>query len=57
MKSPRNRRLLTYGAIAAGLVVVAVVGLAAYGSLQVPFQAPTVSSPVPALACIATRCG
>jgi hypothetical protein len=48
--------LLTYGAIAAGLVVVALVALAAYGSLQVPFQAPTVSSPVPALGCTPAPC-
>ncbi len=39
-----NRRLLTYGAIAAGLAVVVLVGAAAYGSLQVPFEAPTASS-------------
>lgn len=48
--------MLTYGAIAAGLVVVALVALAAYGSLQVPFQAPTVSSPVPALGCTPAPC-
>jgi hypothetical protein len=48
--------LLTYGAIAAGLVVVAVVALAAYGSLQAPFQAPTVSTPVPALGCTPAPC-
>jgi len=52
----RSRRLLTYGGIAAGLVLVALVGLAAYGSLQVPFQAPAVSSPVPALGCTPAPC-
>src|SRR5467141_4326121 len=51
-----SRRLLTYGAVAAGLVVVVVVAAAAYGSLQVPFQAPTVSSPVPALGCTPAPC-
>jgi len=51
-----SRRLLTYGAIAAGLAVVILVGAAAYGSLQVPFQAPTVSSPVPALGCTPAPC-
>jgi hypothetical protein len=48
--------LLTYGAVAAGLAVVALVGLAAYGSLQVPFLAPTVSSPLPALGCTPAPC-
>ncbi|HAC46459.1 MAG TPA: hypothetical protein DCF65_10385, partial [Chloroflexi bacterium] len=51
-----SRRLLTYGAIAAGLAVVVLVGAAAYGSLQVPFQAPTLSSPVPALGCTPAPC-
>jgi len=51
-----SRRLLTYGAVAAGLAVVILVGAAAYGSLQVPFQAPTVSSPVPALGCTPAPC-
>ena len=51
-----NRRLLTYAAIGAGLAVVILVGAAAYGSLQVPFQAPTVSSPVPALGCTPAPC-
>ena len=56
MKSPRNRRLLTYGAIAAGLAVVVLVAVAAYGSLQVPFQPPSVSSPLPALGCTPAPC-
>jgi len=51
-----SRRLLTYAAIGAGLAVVILVGAAAYGSLQVPFQAPTVSSPVPALECTPAPC-
>ncbi len=56
MKSPRYRRLLTYGAIAAGLAVVVLVAVAAYGSLQVPFQAPTLSRAVPALGCTPAPC-
>ena len=51
-----SRRLLTYGAVAAGLAVVILVAAAAYGSLQVPFQAPTFSSPVPALGCTPAPC-
>ncbi len=51
-----RRRLLTYGAIAAGLAAVVLIGAAAYGSLQVPFQAPTVSRPVPALGCMPAPC-
>jgi len=51
-----NRRLLTYGAIAVALAVVVLVAVAAYGSLQVPFQAPTVSSPAPALGCVPAPC-
>ena len=33
------RRLLTFGAIAIGLTVAAVVGVTAYGALHAPFQA------------------
>jgi hypothetical protein len=51
-----SRRLLTYGAIAAGLAVVVLFAAAAYGSLQVPFQAPTFSNPVPALGCTPAPC-
>jgi len=51
-----RRRLLTYGAIAIGLAVVVLVAAAAYGSLQVPFQAPAASSPVPALGCMPAPC-
>jgi hypothetical protein len=36
--------------------VVATVAVFAYQSLQVPFQAPTVSSPVPALGCTPAPC-
>jgi hypothetical protein len=36
--------------------VVVVVAVAAYGSLHVPFQGPTVSSPVPALGCTPAPC-
>lgn len=35
---------------------MAIVGVAAYESLQVPFQGPTVSSPVPALGCTPAPC-
>jgi hypothetical protein len=45
----RNRKLLVYAALGAGLLVVGTVAVLAYQSLQVPFQAPTVSSPVPAI--------
>jgi len=36
--------------------VVVLVAVAAYGSQQVPFQAPTVSSPKPALDCTPAPC-
>jgi hypothetical protein len=45
----RNRKLLGYGALAAGLLIVGTVAVLAYQSMQVPFQAPTVNSPVPAV--------
>jgi hypothetical protein len=56
MDPPMNRRLIGYGAIGAGLAVVALVAVAAYGSMQVPFQSPTVSSPLPALGCTPAPC-
>lgn len=51
-----NRRLLGYVAIGAGLLVVGTVAVLAYQSLQVPYQPPTVSSPVPALGCTPAPC-
>src|SRR5713101_2559805 len=43
-----SSRLLRYGAIVAAALVVLTIGVLAYQSLQVPYQAPTVSSPLPA---------
>jgi hypothetical protein len=54
--SPRAKRLLTFGAIGAGLAIVIAVAAAAFGSLQVPFQSPAVSTPVPALGCTPAPC-
>ena len=49
-------RLVKYGALAAGLLVAAVVAVAAFTSMQTPFQNPTASSPVPAIACSPPPC-
>jgi hypothetical protein len=49
-------RLVKFGALAAGLLVAAVVAVAAFMSAQTPFQGPTASSPVPALACSPAPC-
>ena len=55
--TPRtNRRLIGYGAIAAVILVAATVAVFAYQSLQVPYKAPAVSSPVPALGCTPAPC-
>ena len=54
--SPQAKRLLTYGAIGAGLAIVATVAVAAFGSLQVPFVSAPVTSPVPALGCTPAPC-
>jgi hypothetical protein len=43
-----GRRLLRYGAISIAALVVLTIGALAYRSLQVPYQAPTVASPLPA---------
>jgi len=43
-----SKRLLRYGAVAVSALVVLTIGVLAYRSLQVPYQAPTVASPVPA---------
>ncbi len=49
-------RLVKYGALSAGLLVAAVVAVAAFMSMQTPFQSPTASSPVPVLACSPAPC-
>lgn len=56
MTSRTNRRLLGYGAVGAALLLAVTVAVFAYQSLQVPFKAPTVSSPVPALGCTPAPC-
>jgi len=50
------KRLLTYAAVGAAVLVVGTVAVFAYQSLQVPYQAPTASSPVPALGCTPAPC-
>jgi hypothetical protein len=44
----KNRRLLTCGAIGAAVLLIGTVAVLAYQSLQVPYQAPPATSPVPA---------
>ncbi len=44
-----SKRLLRYGAIAAAVLVVGTIAVLAYRSLQVPYQAPTAASPLPAV--------
>lgn len=56
MTSRSNRRLLGYVAIGALILATAAVAVLAYKSLQVPYQAPTVTSPVPALGCTPAPC-
>lgn len=56
MKATTRRRVLVFGGIGAGLAVVAFVAVAAYGSMQLPFQSATVSSPLPALGCTPAPC-
>lgn len=41
-------RLLRNGAIAVAVLVVGTIAVLAYQSLQVPYQAPTIASPLPA---------
>src|SRR5258708_39794674 len=43
-----SKRLLRYVAIAAAVLVVGTIAVLAYRSLQVPYQAPTAASPLPA---------
>jgi hypothetical protein len=49
-------RLLKYGALAAGLLVAAVVAVAAFMSMQTSFQSPAASTPMPARACSPAPC-
>ena len=56
MTSRADRRLLGYVAIGALILATAAVAVLAYRSLQVPYQAPTVTSPVPALGCTPAPC-
>jgi hypothetical protein len=49
-------RLLKYGALAAGLLIVAVAAVAAFVSMQTPFQNAAASSPLPAIACSPAPC-
>lgn len=51
-----STRWLKVGAVAVGLLVAAIVAVAAFMSLQAPFQSPTATSPVPALACSPAPC-
>lgn len=51
-----KRRWLGYGAIGAVVVTAGTVAVLAYESFQVPYHAPTVSSPVPALGCEPAPC-
>lgn len=54
-RSPR-RRLLAYGAAAAGLLVVVAVAIAAFLAMQIPFQGPTTNGAVPAINCSPAPC-
>jgi hypothetical protein len=51
-----RRRLLGYGAAAAGLVVVAAVAIAAYLAMQVPFQGSTTGGATPSVDCSPAPC-
>jgi hypothetical protein len=51
-----NRRLLTYSGIGAAVLVAGTVAVLGYQALQVPYQAPTVGSPRPALGCTPAPC-
>jgi hypothetical protein len=48
--------MVRYGAVGLGLVVAAVAAVAAFSSMQTPFQSAAASSPVPALACSPAPC-
>lgn len=43
-----SKRLLGYGAIAVAVLVVGTIAVLAYQSMQVPYQPPAASRPVPA---------
>jgi hypothetical protein len=49
-------RLLSYGALGAGVVVVLAVGIAAFQSLQVPPRSPSAGNPTPAGGCSPVPC-
>lgn len=52
----KRRRFLVYAGICAAVLVVGTVAVFAYQSLQVPYQAPAASTPVPALGCTPAPC-
>ena len=51
-----RRRLLKYGAVAAGLLIVVSVAIAAYLAMQVTFQGPTTSDATPSVNCSPAPC-
>ena len=51
-----RRQLLVYGAVAAALLVVVMVGIAAFLAMQASFQAPSTSSATPAVNCSPAPC-
>ena len=51
-----KRRMLTFGAVAAALLVVVLVGIAAFLAMQVSFQPPTTSDATPAVNCSPAPC-
>ena len=51
-----RRRLLVYGAISAVLLVVVMVGIAAFLAMQSSFQGPSTSAATPALNCSPAPC-
>jgi hypothetical protein len=51
-----TRRLLTYGAFAAAVVVVEIVAIAAFQSLQTTYQNPTPVNATPSTSCSPAPC-
>ena len=51
-----RRQMLVYGAVAAALLVVVIVGIAAFLAMQVAFQGPTTSGAAPAVNCSPAPC-
>jgi hypothetical protein len=51
-----RRRLLAYGVAAAALLVVVAVAIAAFLSMQVPFQNPATGGATPSVNCAPTPC-